>query len=184
MSGRYSGQKAASIRGRASGGEANFALAMEPRLSRRPGPSRGDPCRRTIRPKPTCQPMQCPVSSCMVIILARRAGFEPLRRSSFTVRAAGPRSPSRRSAGSCGGRDDRGQNPCRHCAHLRSPVRRPYPVGGLWSTLDLEGNPWPHPFLCRARKALAQPGLASCRPRATASASGSTFLVTTEPDPT
>ena len=39
-------------------------------------------------------------------------------------------------------------------------------------------------LLCRARNAFAQPALVSCRPRATASASGSTVLVMTEPEPT
>lgn len=39
-------------------------------------------------------------------------------------------------------------------------------------------------FLCLARNAFAQPARVSCRPRATARASGSTFLVMTEPDPT
>ena len=35
-----------------------------------------------------------------------------------------------------------------------------------------------------ARKAFAQPGMSACRPRANASASGSTSRVMTEPEPT
>jgi len=41
-----------------------------------------------------------------------------------------------------------------------------------------------HFLLCASRNALAQPALVSCRPRATASASASTGLVMTEPEPT
>jgi hypothetical protein len=43
--------------------------------------------------------------------------------------------------------------------------------------------PTSHPFSCLARNAFAQPALASWRPRATASASASTGLVMTEPEP-
>jgi len=38
----------------ASGGEGNFVIATECRLSPDSGPSRGDPCRPAIRPIATC----------------------------------------------------------------------------------------------------------------------------------
>jgi hypothetical protein len=40
-----------------------------------------------------------------------------------------------------------------------------------------------HPFLCRSRNAFPHPALTAWRPRATASASASTDLVITEPEP-